>query len=190
MTRLRALALLGAVLLAAGTAAFVVLDDSGVWPHGPRVTAAGLRQQLERSGLEFEWRRGRVGGGVEGVVAGVASRDGRDSVGFELDVASGDHADGDMLGRAGFPLDYDIPNDPCERPRCVVRLPKWRPDPRGVVGNVAYANYHLDRKARQGDQPTIERLDDALFAAFRPDDERAFPVLPKPPPDPSGWPVR
>lgn len=177
---------LGIFALFVGVIAAAVVLDDGVWPEGPRVSARELRTRLARSGLDIEWRRGRTGHGVAGVVAGMASRGGRGRVGFELAVAAGDHADGGMLGRAGFPLDYPIRNSPCDVHPCRYANPKWFPDPQGVLGNVAYGVYHLARE-NQDDEPTIARIDDVLFASFSTGDPRAFPVLRRPPPDPGGW---
>lgn len=167
--------------VAIGIAVVVIATrDHGSWPGGPRVTAARLRQRLEASGLTIRWRRGHPDGDVRAVVAGIASIHGRHAVGFEFALARGDHAERGMLGHAGFPTDYRIPDNPCPRSPCHFVPPMWRPDDRGVLGNVAYGDYHFDRRENQDDDPTIYKLDDALFSSFAPNDPRAFPVLRNP----------
>jgi hypothetical protein len=180
MTRDRRVVWLLAVAAAAAAAvAVMALRDDGSWPGGPRVTATQLRRNLARSGLTISWRRGRLGDGVTGVVAGVASRGGRERVGFEFVLAAGDRAEGGLLGRAGFPTDYAVPDNPCPRSPCRFAGPRWFPERRGVLGNVEYGVYH-DETRDDGDALTVNALDDALFASFPPDDPRAFPVLSKP----------
>jgi hypothetical protein len=169
-----------AVVAGAITLVVISTRDRGSWPGGSRVTAARLRQRLEASGLTIHWRRGHPGGDVRAIVAGIASIHGRHEVGFEFALAAGDHAVRGMLGHAGFPTDFRIPDNPCPHSPCNWVPPMWRPDDRGVLGNVAYGDYHFNRRENEDDQPTIYKLDDALFSSFAPDDPRAFPVLRKP----------
>jgi hypothetical protein len=98
-------------------------------------------------------------------------------VGFEFAIAAGGHAEGSMLGRAGFPTGRQVSTNPCPRSPCTYKLPTWEPEPRGVLGNVAYGNYELQN---QNAARTIDKLDDALFSSYAQDDPRAFPVLRKP----------
>lgn len=180
MTRRRSLLPFAALVLAIG-AVIALTHDGGSWPGGPRVTAARLRRSLERSGLSIHWRRGRTGDGVSAVVAGVASRGGQGKVGFEFAVAAGNHAEGGMLGRAGFPTHVEAPDKSCRRNPCHSQQPFWVPDDRGVVGNIAYRAYHRVQASPTGDDRlTTDMLDDALFATFRRDDPRAYPVLAHP----------
>jgi hypothetical protein len=156
----------GILIGAVGLAAFliyVVVHDGGDLASGKRVTEAELRRGLERSGLEIEWREGRDGDGAEAVVAGIASQDGRGAVGFEFVLSSDEHADVDSLGRVSFPQVKE-------------------PEIRGILSNVAYADYPL--LDRRGDtiesDTTVHRLDDVLFGLFPPDDAVAHPVRTEP----------
>lgn len=142
---------------------YVLLHDGSDLAAGRRVSEAELRRSLEASGLTIEWRKARAGDGAEAVLAGVASDRGRDAVGFEFVIASDEHADVERLGRVKL-RNVD------------------EPEVRGVLGNVAYANYPLrDRRGETVEAArTIYRLDDALFRVFPPDDAIAYPVRAKP----------
>jgi hypothetical protein len=156
------LALVG--LLATGALLlYAAIHDGGELAAGKRVTEAELRRSLAASGLTIEWREARGGDGAEAVLAGVASDRGRNAVGFEFVLSSDEHADVDQLGRVEF-------RNASER------------EVRGILSNVAYANYPLlDRRGETVEAArTIYRLDDALFRVFPPDDAVAYPVRSSP----------
>lgn len=129
--------------------------------------AEALKQRLAASGLEIVYRQGNPGDADLSVIGGVARdrRGGR--VGFEFVFDADGQASTSELGTIGFPT----------QARRLVH-----PILRGVLRNVAYANYYLGRGAgRRNDLAVTYRLDDALFGLFPADDAEAHPVLDDPP---------
>lgn len=166
-----------AVLAVAGGAIWAIASrDRAV--AGPRTTAANLRRQLDRTGLTITYRTGRTGDGVVAVVAGVVHVHGG-RFGFEFDLTKGRPPTDADVGRAGFPVSwYD--NGAVRSP---VQPPPRYADPniRGVLGNVAYANYFYGGDYPRGPLAVARnKIDDALFASFPPDDAEAHAIVSKP----------
>jgi hypothetical protein len=169
-----------AVAMAAAVAAvWLVVRDPEPAPRG--TTAERVRQELDRTGLRIRYREGSTGDGVDAVVAGfvpIRGSRGRGGVGFEFVLRNGERPDSGDLGRA-FPLRRDPDTGaPAELHFGTPR--QFSPFPRGVVGNVAYANYFYGLNPRRDEERITARLDDALFAAFPPDDAEAHPILDRP----------
>jgi hypothetical protein len=138
-------------------------------PSGPPVTAQQLRRQIERSGLEIEWHDGKAGGNVIADLAGEA-RDRRTGgrISFELAVARSRRANTSMLGRSR----YGSPNAFTDDVSGV---------PRGVIRNLAYANWVASDDDSEAADRVSARLDQAILAAFPPTDAEAHPILSSPP---------
>jgi hypothetical protein len=146
--------------------------STGGDPH--RVTVQRLRMELGRSGLEI--RPLRPSARAPHVVSGVAYN-GPVEVGFEFQVfRSSSEATIRRLGRLR-PRDFGW-----ERPPATL----YRTWVRGVLANVAYGQYELERSRLPGGylrndaarRRILRALDDALFRAFRPDDPYAHPLIP------------
>lgn len=164
-----------ACVLASAAAAMAGGSDrasTGGDPH--RVTVQRLQAELGRSGLAI--RPVRPSLRTPRVVSGVAS-DGAVEVGFEFHVfRSSDEATVRRLGRPR-PRDFGWTTRPGVTP--------VRTRIRGVLANVAYAQYELEGRRLPGGhvrndaarRRLIRGLDDALFRAFPPDDPYAQPLI-------------
>jgi hypothetical protein len=138
-------------------------------PSGPPVTAQQLRQQIERSGLEIDWHDGKPGGNVIADLAGEA-RDRRTGgrISFELAVTRRGRAHASMLGRSRYGSPHAFSED-------VTGVP------RGVIRNLAYANWVASADDSEATDRVSARLDQAILAAFAPTDAEAYPILTSPP---------
>ncbi len=138
-------------------------------PSGAPVTAQQLRREIERSCLEIAWHDGRAGGAVIADLAGEArDRKTGGRISFELAVARGGRADTSMLGRSR----YGSPNAFADDVNAV---------PRGVIRNLAYANWVASADDSEATDRVSARLDQAILAAFPPNDAEAHPILKSPP---------
>jgi hypothetical protein len=162
------------VLLATGGLALSATGDttrvsSGGDPH--HVTLRELRDRLERSGVAI--RPARHPAPSRSTIAGVASA-GRAMIGFEFQVfSSSDVATIRGLGRLR-PPDFGWPPTRFD--------PLYRTWIRGVLSNVAYAQYEIETDRQLGAEPArrriIRALDDALIGAFPADDPYVHAMAP------------
>jgi hypothetical protein len=179
----RIVALATAVVLVSLLAAFALGADGRVASGGDPylVTAGRLRDELAAKGIEARFVRAP---GTVPALAGVATMAGAEPVGFEFRLySSSDQATVRGLGRMRS-TDFGWP----EEHRGVI----YEPQVRGVLGNVAFAEYewfnlhtHRNRaaalKAQLAEQRLMRALDDALFGSFPGQDPYAHAVLPAPP---------
>jgi len=133
-------------------------------PH--RVTVGQLRDRLERSGLQI--RTIREPTRSIPTIVGVASA-GHAAIGFEFQVfPASDVATVRKLGRLRS-TDFGWPPARFN--------PLYRTWIRGVLGNVAYAQYEIETDgqllAESARRRIVQMLDDALFSSFSPDDPYA-----------------
>jgi len=136
----------------------------------PLPDAEALRHRLAASGLEITYRQGKPGDDDLTVLGGVAHGPRGGRVGFEFVFDEDGEPSTSDLGTIGFPTDF--------KPRGPEVLPVLR----GVLRNVAYANYYLGRPSGESEDLAVTyRLDDALFGLFPPDDAEVHPILNEPP---------
>ncbi len=145
-----------------------------------RVSAAHLRHELTTSGIEIRFTHPR--GEPVPAVTGVGSS-GRASIGFEFQLyPSSDQASVRDLGRLRAP-DFGW-----RRPHGLLAFEGWI---RGVLGNVAYAQYeesllesHETQSAflrkEAAEMRVLRALDNALFRSFPARDPYAQALSPKP----------
>lgn len=153
----------------------VVGDSADPAVHGgsvDRVSTKQLRSELEQAKVSIQ-----PGSDTSAsTVSGVASQ-GRAAIGFEFRVyPSSDEATVRGLGNLSLgDLGYPSPNG--------VTVKKVI---RGVLGNVAYAQYRVERdwkteraylEENESRREVIRELDDALFRSFPPDNPYAQPLL-------------
>jgi hypothetical protein len=152
-------------------------DEPEASPPKHRVTAQEIKGSLERSGLDIHWIPSKPGKGAEAVLVGEATRQGRYPVGFEFALSRDARATDDLVGRGLAP-----PHHPWRaNPATDDGDEDLREKPRGVIANVAYANFYYGRKQPAGTGDVQRRIDDALFGVFPRDDPEAFPILNRPP---------
>ena len=151
------------------------------YPASHLVTVRELRGALDASGLQIRYFPGKTLSDGTGVLGGVASF-GRSSsrVGFEFAVDRHAPGDVDALGHAGLPLRRD-PQSGTPTSTADGTSRGVEPEIRGVLANVAYANYVLGRDPYSASEQRVsERLDRVLFSVFPHDDAVAFPVRQEP----------
>jgi hypothetical protein len=179
----RIAALATAIILVCLLAAFALGADGRVASGGDLylVTAGRLREELAAKGVEARFVRAP---GTVPALAGVARMAEAEPVGFEFRLyPSSDQATVRGLGKMastkfGWPEEH----------RGVI----YEPQVRGVLGNVAFAEYewfdldtHRSRagalKSQLAEQRLLRALDDALFGSFPRQDPYVHAVLPTPP---------
>ena len=149
-------------------------------PAGSPVEPEALRRSIERSGLQIEWHNGKAGGDVLADLAGEA-RDPKTHglVAFEFAVTK-DRASVKALGRARYPLKRD-PASGSLIPLHMFTDDEIDPVLRGVIRNVAYANWFYAANDEYASDVVSARLDKALMDVFAPTDAEAHPILKSPP---------
>jgi hypothetical protein len=156
----------GSVRVATGESPRVASDGD---PH--RVTVRHLREALANSGLTI--RPARTPSPSASTITGVASVDDV-KIGFEFQIfSSSDVATIRRLGRLR-PTDFGWPPARFD--------PLYRTWIRGVLGNVAYAQYEVETDqqllAERARRRVIRELDDVLFGLFPSGDPYANALIP------------
>jgi hypothetical protein len=149
-------------------------------PPGPPISPEALRRSIDRSGLEIEWHDGKAGGDVIADLAGEA-RDPKTGghVAFEFAVTHG-RAGSTALGRSRYPLKRD-PASGNPMPLHMFTEEEIDPVLRGIIRNVAYANWFYSADDEDASDVVSARLDEALMDTFPPSDAEAHPILSSPP---------
>ena len=133
---------------------------------------------MRQSGMTLRYYAVAPRGGVT-TIAGVATSADATAVGFEFAVTRKQRANVRLLGRSRLKLDFENPGDyTTTEDYELAPFGHVTPIARGVVGNVAYANYLLGRAGSRGhgrapntaEARVMRRIDDVLVASFRPTD--------------------
>jgi hypothetical protein len=171
----RRLIITAALSLGAGASLATGLHGASGKPRQtPLITPAALKDRLVATRLHLVFRPARAKPGVLGVLAGTATA-GQSRVGFEFALTRARAAETTALVTVALPERAD--------PFAIEKKHPTRLDPvvRGILGNIAYANFFSPNGGGAADMAIVKKLDDALFGAFPPDDPLAHSLLRRPP---------